>query len=120
MDSEGFTDVVKIVSGVSAAGAGTIFWFLFQSARKEAAAAKSAVIHIKESCKAGITDIRGEIAAYKLHVAEKYVTQEALTKSVTSLERAIDRVCEMIEKNAAEQRNSLDSIHRRIDQKVDK
>lgn len=56
MESEGYTDVVKIVSGVATTGAGTICWFLFQSARKEAAAAISAVVDIKESCKAGIAN----------------------------------------------------------------
>lgn len=120
MDVAGSTEIIAVVAGVAATAAGTVYWFLFQSARKEATAAKNAAIHIKDTCRADATALREEFSAYKLHVAEKYVTQDALTKSVTGLEKAIDRLLEAIEKSAAEQRASLESIHRRIDQKVDK
>jgi hypothetical protein len=120
MEAAASTEVIAIVASVAVSGTGSIFWFLFQSARREAVAAKSASIAVKESCKEDASQIRQELAAYKLHVAEKYVTQEALTKAVTGLEKAVERLLEATEKSATELRSAIEGIHRRIDQKVDK
>lgn len=120
MEISGAAQTIAPFAAVSLAAAGTVYWFLFQSARKEATAAKNAVAHIKESCKADTAALREEFAAYKLHVSERYVTQNALTTAVASLERAIEQLLTTIKETAKEQREAIEGIHRRIDQKADK
>lgn len=131
MDVSSTTGVVGAVAGVAAAAVGAVFWYLCKDARSQAEKAKNAANAAKDAAKVDIaalreqskddnTALREELAAYKLHVAERYVTQEALTKAVTGVEKAIDRLLEFIEKNAAEQRQAIEGIHRRIDSKVDK
>lgn len=60
------------------------------------------------------------LAAYKLHVAEHYATQNDLTKAVASLERTIERLIEAVNQNSKETRDGFAEIHRRIDTKADK
>lgn len=62
----------------------------------------------------------GALAAYKLHVAEHYVTQTELTKAVGSLERSIERLIEAVNQNSKETRDGFAEINRRIDTKADK
>lgn len=131
MDVSNTTGIVGGIAGVAASAVGAVFWYLCKDARKQAESAKHAATAAKDAAKADITALREqakadinllreEHAAYKLHVAERYVTQDALTKAVTGVEKALDRLMATIEKNAAEQREAFAEIHRRIDSKVDK
>lgn len=68
----------------------------------------------------GIKAVTDALNAYKLHVAEHYVTQTELTKAVSSLERSIERLIEAVNLNSKETREGFAEIHRRIDTKADK
>lgn len=95
--------------GVLASGIGTVLWFLFQSVREDAKAAKEAAEKLKE-----------ELAKYKLYVAEHYVTQTDLTKTISGLERSIERLIESVDRNAQETRDSISQLYERLEKKADK
>lgn len=97
------------VLGVLASGIGTVLWFLFQSVREDAKAAKKAA-----------EDLKDDIATYKLYVAEHYVTQTDLTKTISGLERSIERLIETVDRNAQETRDSISQLYARLDKKADK
>lgn len=69
---------------------------------------------------AGIKTVTDALAAYKLHVAEHYVTQTELTKAVGSLERSIERLIEAVNLNSKETRDGFAEMHKKIDTKQDK
>ncbi|UCF25198.1 MAG: hypothetical protein JSV72_07280 [Ralstonia sp.] len=60
------------------------------------------------------------LAAYKLHVAEHYVTQSELTKAIESLDKTMQRLLDAVAAGAKETREGFAEIHRRIDTKADK
>lgn len=90
-------------------GAGVVLWSLYLSVRKEAARA-----HTR------IESLGAELANYRTHVAENYVTQPALAKALNSVERTVERLIEAFDSNSKEMRESISQIHRRVDQKADK
>ncbi len=61
-----------------------------------------------------------ELAAYKLYVAEHYVTQNELTKAIESLDKTMQRLLDAVAAGAKETREGFAEIHRRIDTKADK
>ncbi|WGS52660.1 hypothetical protein LFL96_31235 [Paraburkholderia sp. D15] len=56
-----------------------------------------------------LKSLDAELAAYKLHVAETYVTSNELSKAIDALNRAIDAVF-----------GKLDRIEDKLDKKADK
>jgi len=54
-----------------------------------------------------------DLAAYKLHVAETYVTGSALNKSIDALIKSLDALSDAVFKK-------LDKIEDKLDSKVDK
>lgn len=97
------------VLGVVGPGVGTVLWFLYKSVRDDARAAK-----------AQAEAIRGELANYKLYVAEHYVTQNDLTKAVSDLNKTIDRLIEAVNQSSRETRDSIGKLQDRLDEKADK
>lgn len=80
----------------------SVLWFLFLSVRADARKALD------------------QLAAYKLHVAETYVTQDSLTKAIDGLNQAIGRLIDTVRGDGEATRSALSEIHRRIDGKADK
>jgi uncharacterized protein YukE len=129
--STGLGEIFAAILSIAAGGAGTVMWFLFQSVRQEARTAtkevgelkdeyKEELSNLKDEQKQEVSRLKDEHSAYKLYVAEHYVTQQDLTKAVTSLERSIERLIEAVNQNAKEVRDGFSEIHKRIDQKADK
>jgi hypothetical protein len=105
----GWVESGVAVFGILASGAGTVLWFLFQGVKIDAEAAKSAADALKT-----------DLANYKLYVAEHYVTQNDLTKAISSLERSIERLIDTVDKNSQETRDSFGALYERLDKKADK
>lgn len=85
-----FSAVVSI-GGMAASGAATVAWWMFRRLQAEVDANKEA------------------LAAYKLHVAETYVTGNELSKAIDAFNRSIDAIF-----------TKLDRIESKVDMKADK
>ncbi|WP_321905107.1 hypothetical protein [Paraburkholderia tropica] len=85
-----YTTVVSIGSLV-ATGTSTVVWYMFRRLQGEVDANKEA------------------LAAYKLHVAETYVTSNELGKAIDAFNRSIDAVFAKLER-----------IENKLDTKADK
>lgn len=107
--SELWVEIGCALLGVVGPGVGGILWFLFKSVRDDARAAKAE----GEALKIQFGD-------YKLYVAEHYVTQNELTKSMASLEKSIDRLIDAVDRSSRDTRESLVQLQKRIDEKADK
>ena len=59
--------------------------------------------------KSHLKNVADDLAAYKLHIAENYVTQNELTKAIDSLTKSIDNMS-----------SKLDKIDTKLDGKQDK
>lgn len=68
-----------------------VLWFLYQDLKKKADGTAK------------------ELANYRVHIAETYVTQNELTKAIDALNRAVDAIF-----------NKLDRIDNKLDNKQDK
>lgn len=67
-----------------------------------------------------LNELRENLSAHRLHVAETYVTNDGLTKAVSNLNTAIERLIKAVENSTRETRDGLTEIHRRVDLKADK
>ena len=105
----GWIGVVTGVLGVVGPGIGTVLWFLYQSVRADAKAAGAKAESLKT-----------ELAEYKLHVAENYVTQTNLAEKISSLQGAIERLITTVNQNSKETREVIGQLYDRLDKKVDK
>lgn len=109
MDLSGWIEIGTAVLGVLGPAVGAVLWSLYKSVRDDARAAKAQAEAQKN-----------ELTAYKLYVAEHYVTQNDLTKAVANLEKSIDRLIEAVNQASKETRESIGALQARIDDNVDK
>ncbi|PRP68678.1 hypothetical protein BUE93_21050 [Chromobacterium amazonense] len=93
-----------IVTAGCAAGSavGAIAWYLYR--RLQGQVDRHGELHSKETA-----DLRAELSAHRLHVAEHYVTDTVLTKALDSLNDTIRAVFK-----------KLDRIDEKLDRKADK
>lgn len=87
MDFNGLLGLV----GIGATGSGTVIWWMFRSVAARVDATEK------------------ELAAYKLHVAETYVTSNELGKAIDAFNRSIDALFAKLER-----------IEEKLDKKADK
>jgi hypothetical protein len=85
------TNNVLALVGLCGTAAGTVVWWVFRGVA------------------ARVTDLEKDLAAFKLHVAEAYVTGNELSKAIDTFNRAIDAVFV-----------KLDRIEEKLDKKADK
>ena len=111
--------VVTLVSLVLG-GFSTVLWFLYQSVRQDARDALAAAQVAKSAASDAKADADRKVSELRLHVAETYVTQEGLTKAISSLDQTINRLIETVARDGEATRAALSEIHRRIDGKADK
>lgn len=107
-----FSTVVGIGGAAAASAAGVFGWL-----------AKRSIAQLDQKIRDHDTALQAradDMSAYKLYVAEHYVTQTELTKAVGSLERTIERLIDAVNQNSKETREGFAEIHRRIDTKADK
>lgn len=101
-------------------GFSTVLWFLYQSVRQDARDALAAAQTASASAAAVKADAERKVGELRVHVAETYVTQEGLTKAISSLDQTINRLIETVNRDGEATRAALSEIHRRIDGKADK
>lgn len=85
------TNNVLGLLGLCGTGAGTVVWWMFRSLA------------------ARVDSTERELAAYKLHVAETYVTSNELGKAIDAFNRSIDAIFAKLER-----------IENKLDTKQDK
>jgi hypothetical protein len=85
------TNNVLTLVGLCGTGAGTVVWWMFRSLA------------------ARVDNNERDLAAYKLHVAEAYVTSNELGKAIDAFNRSIDAIF-----------TKLDRIESKVDNKADK
>jgi septal ring factor EnvC (AmiA/AmiB activator) len=85
------TNNVLGLVGLFGTGAGTVVWWMFRSLA------------------ARVDSTERELAAYKLHVAETYVTSNELGKAIDAFNRSIDAIFAKLER-----------IENKLDTKQDK
>jgi hypothetical protein len=67
-----------------------------------------------------IAALKKELAEHKLHVAQSYVTQSELARSIEKLEKTIDKLLDAINQMARDSKEAFAELHRRVDGKEDK
>lgn len=93
--------IEPIVLAVGAAIA-TVVWWLFRSLHAK-------VDQTDRSANLAADNAKDELAKFKLHCAETYVTNTALTSSIETMNRAIDAIFKKLER-----------IDEKLDRKADK
>jgi septal ring factor EnvC (AmiA/AmiB activator) len=69
---------------------------------------------------AEIAALKKELAEHKLHVAQSYVTQSELARSIEKLEKTVDKLLDAINQMARDSKEAFAELHRRVDLKEDK
>lgn len=69
---------------------------------------------------AEIAELKKELAAHKLHVAQSYVTQSELSRAIEKLEKTVDKLLDAINQMARDSKEAFAELHRRVDGKEDK
>lgn len=91
---------------------GTLRWSLTRSERSIDALISGQGIEI--------TALKKELADHKLHVAQSYVTQSELARSIEKLEKTVDKLLDAINQMARDSKEAFAELHRRVDGKEDK
>ncbi len=68
----------------------------------------------------GIADLKRDLAAHQLHVAQSYVTQSELARSIEKLEKTVDKLLDAINQMSRDSKEAFAELHRRVDGKEDK
>jgi hypothetical protein len=122
--------VIALVSLVLG-GFSTVLWFLYLSVRQDArdaldaaqaskTAASAAKADVDRLIAEAKTEVERKVGELRVHVAETYVTQEGLTKAISSLDQTINRLIATVTRDGEATRAALSEIHRRIDGKADR
>jgi Cdc6-like AAA superfamily ATPase len=111
--------IVALVSLVLG-GCSAVLWFLYLSVRQDARDALEAARVAQTAAEAAKAEAERKVGELRVHVAETYVTQEGLTKAISSLDQAINRLIQTVSQQGEATRAALSEIHRRIDGKADK
>jgi len=85
-----------------AGGAGVVLWWLFRSLHAK-------VDQTDRDSNLAADWIKDDLAKFKLHCAETYVTTTALTSSIETMNRAVDAIFKKLER-----------IDEKLDRKADK
>lgn len=91
---------------------GTLRWSLTRSEKSIDALMAG---HGKE-----IAALQKDLAEHKLHVAQSYVTQSELARSIEKLEKTVDKLLDAINQMARDSKEAFAELHRRVDGKEDK
>lgn len=91
---------------------GTLRWSLTRSERSIDALISG---HSKD-----IEGLKKELAEHRLHVAQSYVTQTELSRTIENLDKTIARLSDAIGQMSRDSKESFAELHRRIDGKEDK
>ncbi len=83
-------------------GFAAVLWFIVRAVRQDA------------------RDALAQLAAYKTHVAETYVTEAGMTKAIANLDTTIQRLIDAVNSSSKETRDAFVELSRRIDGKADK
>jgi len=67
-----------------------------------------------------ISSLKRELGEHRLHVAESYVTQSELARTIQSLEKTVERLLDAINQMSRDSKEAFAELHRRIDGKADK
>ena len=67
-----------------------------------------------------IDALKRELAEHRLHVAQSYVTQTELARTIENLDKTIARLSDAIGQMSRDSKESFAELHRRIDGKEDK
>lgn len=67
-----------------------------------------------------IEALKKDLSEHRLHVAQAYVTQTELAKTIDSFERTVERLIDAINQMSRDSKEAFAELHRRIDGKADK
>ena len=91
---------------------GTLRWSLTRSERSIDALISG---HGKE-----IDLLQKELAEHRLHVAQSYVTQSELARTIENLDKTVARLLDAINQMSRDSKEAFAELHRRVDGKEDK
>ncbi|SAK98575.1 hypothetical protein AWB80_07553 [Caballeronia pedi] len=115
-----WTQVIVAIVSLVITGAAVVLWFLYQSVRDEAREAKKAAADVAAEADKKHDSLKSEFGDYKLYAEQRFVTQGALSQAIDGLNRAIESLTTNIRDMNTMFSGKLDSLHRRLDDKVDK
>lgn len=69
---------------------------------------------------AKLAALEKDLADHRLHVAQSYVTQSELARSIEKLEKTVDKLLDAINQMSRDSKEAFAELHRRIDGKADK
>lgn len=67
-----------------------------------------------------IAALQKDLAEHRLHVAQSYVTQSELARSIEKLEKTVDKLLDAINQMSRDSKEAFSELHRRVDGKEDK